>query len=429
MVDFDEVQGYGRKFENQLAKLREASISDADRAAIIAFIQHEEAQGKVNTGTMVNHINRLRLAAERADTPLTEMQDKSAVDGLLFSLKHDHGLAEGTLRNYRKALRKFFRYRDRDWSDDIKIGVSPERTVDPNDLLTDEEIEDLLDAASHPRDKALVSLIADTGLRIGAIASLRIHDVDLTNRAGTVSINEEANVKGATGTVPLTWSRGYVANWLDVHPRNDEEEAALFHKVRFVEDGEDGAMSYQYLGRRIKWIADEAGIDRDRVNTHNFRKTAISRWIRRILQALEQPVSTAVSTLTNDTYQFVAPVVELFAPYWPIGNRVYSLTTPDSTTMTATDVGKTMTEAIAQAAVDGRPTKRATVQRLREAGVSPLVLVLDARTPYPMVLVAADIFGEDSGGTTLRPHDAELGGLDTTEDVIFGSRTNGFSMQ
>lgn len=147
------------------------------------------------------------------------------------------------------------------------------------------------------------------------------------------------------------------------------------------------------------------------------------------LAALEQPVSTAVSTLTNDTYRSVAPVVELFAPYWPIGNSVYSLTTPDSTTMTATDVGKTMTGAKAQAAVDGRPTKRATVRRLREAGVPPLALVLDARTPYPMVLVAADIFGEESGGTTLRPHDAGLGGLDTTEDVIFGSRTNGFSMQ
>ncbi len=301
MVDFDEVQGYGRKFDNQLTKLKEAQISDADRTAVLAFIQHEDAQGAVNTGTMVNHLNRLRLAAERADMPLTEMDDKSAVDGLLFSLKHDHGLSEGTLRNYRKALRKFFRHRDEEWADEIQIGSSPERNVDPNDLLTDDEIEALLDAASHPRDKALVSLIADTGLRIGAIASLRLRDIDLTERAGTVSINEEANVKGASGTVPLTWSRGYLANWLDVHPRNDEEDAALFHKVRFVEDGEDGAMSYQYLGRRIKWIGDEAGIDRERLNTHNFRKTAISRWIR---EGLNEQAIKHRATWVKDSSQF-----------------------------------------------------------------------------------------------------------------------------
>ncbi|WP_049970542.1 tyrosine-type recombinase/integrase [Haladaptatus cibarius] len=301
MVDFDEVQGYGRKFENQLAKLKEAPIPDADRTAILAFIQHEDAQGKVNTGTMVNHINRLRLAAERSDTPLTAMDEKSAVDALLFSLKHDHDLSEGTLRNYRKALRKFFRHRDEDWAEDITIGVSPERNVDPNELLTDEEIEALLDAASHPRDKALVSLIADTGLRIGAIASLRLRDIDLTERAGTVSINEEANVKGASGTVPLTWSRGYIANWLDVHPRSNEDEAALFHKVRFVEDGEDGAMSYQYLGRRIKWIGDEAGIDRERLNTHNFRKTAISRWIR---EGLNEQAIKHRATWVKDSSQF-----------------------------------------------------------------------------------------------------------------------------
>jgi len=301
MVDFEEVQGYGRKFDNQLDRLRDADIPESDRDAILAFIHYEDGQGDVNTGTMVNHLNRLRLAAERSETPLTEMDDREDVDGLLFSLKHDHGLAEGTLRNYRKALRQFFRHRGREWADDIAIGSSPERNVDPNELLTEEEIEDLLDAADDARDTALIALIADTGLRISAIASLRVKDVDLTERAGTVSINEEANVKGANGTVPLTWSRGYLANWLDVHPRSDDGDAAFFHKVRFVEDGEDGALSYQYLGRRIKWLADEAGIDRDRVNTHNFRKTAISRWIR---EGLSEQAIKHRATWVKDSSQF-----------------------------------------------------------------------------------------------------------------------------
>lgn len=39
-------------------------------------------------------------------------------------------------------------------------------------------------------------------------------------------------------------------------------------------------MTYQYLSRRVKNVADKAGVDRDRVSTHNFRKTAASRWIR-----------------------------------------------------------------------------------------------------------------------------------------------------
>jgi hypothetical protein len=46
------------------------------------------------------------LSAERSDTPLVEM-DRSDVDALLFEYKHDYEMAEGTLRNYRKALKKF----------------------------------------------------------------------------------------------------------------------------------------------------------------------------------------------------------------------------------------------------------------------------------------------------------------------------------
>jgi len=281
MVSTDDVQAYATKFANQLSKLDTADIDERDREAIHEFVRAVDARGDVNRGTMTSNLNRLRLSAERSDVPLVEM-DKKDVDSLIFSLKHERGLSDGTLRNYRKALRKFYRERGEGWYDDIKIGSSPKTSVDPDELLTDEEIDELLDACSNPRDKAMIALLADAGLRIGAVASLRIRDLDLTGQAGYVSINENANVKGASGTIPITWSEGYVAGYLNVHPRRDDPNAALIHKSRawHGEDDGDGAMTYQYLSGRVKMVADEAGIDRDRVNTHNFRKSAISRWIR-----------------------------------------------------------------------------------------------------------------------------------------------------
>ena len=84
------------------------------------------------------------------------------------------------------------------------------------------EINELLETADHIRDKATLALLADTGIRIGAIASLRAQDVNFSDRVATVSINEDGNVKNASGNVPLTWSRGHIASWLDVHPRSDD---------------------------------------------------------------------------------------------------------------------------------------------------------------------------------------------------------------
>lgn len=303
-MDTDDIQGYGRKFENQLEKLDAADIG-TDRAAIKQYIHARE--GHVNRGTMVNYINRLRLSAERAHIPLVEMS-KSDVDEFLFDLRHEHGLAEGTVRNYRKALKLFFDERGEDWAEDITVGAPESKSVDPDELLEDEEINALLDAAESARDKCLVALLADTGLRIGAIGSLRIRDVDLSGETAMLSINTDANVKGAGGTMPLTWSEGYLTSYLNVHPRRNVESAALIHQnAGYYDGGDDGALGYQYLSRRIKNLADEAGVDRSRVNTHNFRKTAISRWVREGLseQAIKHRACWAVDSDMLETYSGV----------------------------------------------------------------------------------------------------------------------------
>ncbi len=280
MADVTDVQEYEQKYQNQLAKLEAAEIDEDDKDAVRSFIRHLDMQTNLSKGTLVSRLNHLRLCAEEGEKPLTSMKEDD-IDDLLFIVKHERNLAPSTLRNYRKSLRKFFLYRGEDWAEDIKIGASPNRKVDPNDLLTRDEIDSILEAAKLPRDKAAVALLADTGIRIGALASLRIKDFDSSEPYATISINEEANVKGASGSVPVTWSRGYVANWLDIHPRRDDPDAPIVHKLGNYYDGsDDGALTYQYLSRRIREIGREAGIDEDRLNTHNFRKSAISRWIR-----------------------------------------------------------------------------------------------------------------------------------------------------
>lgn len=299
MVDVSDVQGYSDKYDNQLDKLESAPIDEDDRSAIGRFVRDLDAADDIGTGTIIGHLNRLRLSAERADVPLTEM-DLEDVRDYLYDCKHEHDLAEGTRRNYRKAIRKFAEWLERDWWEEVSIGAAPSRSVDPNELLEMEEIEALIDAADHTRDKALVAMISDAGLRISAVTSLRKRDFEYREGGAVVHPNTDGPVKGATDPVPLTWSAGYVANWLDVHPR-DDPDAALFHKLEHIEDGEDGALRYQYAARRIKRIADDAGIDRERVRTHNFRKSAISRWIR---EGLPEQVIKHRASWVKDSGQF-----------------------------------------------------------------------------------------------------------------------------
>lgn len=278
MAPLDDPQGYGQKFANQLAKLRAADIVEADREAIKAFIHALEAEGNVNRGTIIGYLNCLRLSAERADSSLIEM-GHDAVNRLLFRLKHDYELSDGTLRNYRKALRRFYSWRDEPWAEDITIGTPIDRSVDPDELLDRDEIDALLEAAKNPRDRALVAILADTGLRIGALAAVRVKDVDLTGEVATIAPNPNANNKGFDSTVPLTWSEGHLTTWLSTHPRREDPDAPLIHKLKHYDD-DDGSLSSKILNKQLKRLADNAGFDRNRVRSKLFRKSAISRWIR-----------------------------------------------------------------------------------------------------------------------------------------------------
>ncbi|EJN60457.1 tyrosine-type recombinase/integrase [Halogranum rubrum] len=303
MSTIDDIHGFGEQFTNQLQRLEEADIDEADRKAIRSFIRHQDVQRGLAASTLVNNLSHLRLSAQRSDTPLTEM-DREDVDGLLFRYKHEREYSEGTLRNYRKAFRKFFRYRGHDWAESIEIGSVPKREVNADKVLSKDDITALRDAARNPRDKALIEMLVDTGLRIGALGSLRVGDVQIGHRAGVVKLNEDAaGRKGASGKLPITYSKPYVANWLDVHPRPDDPEAPLFHTFKREDDEQygDGSLTYYQLQRRLKRLADDAGVDRDKVNPHNFRKTAITRWIR---QGFSEQEIKHRATWVKDSRQF-----------------------------------------------------------------------------------------------------------------------------
>lgn len=289
MADTTDINADSRRFQGQLDKLETADIADSDRDAIRAFIRQRDAHTSTATSTDLNHLKNLRLSADRSDMALTDME-KSDVDDLLFQFKHERGMADGTLRNYRKSLRLF--YRDglgREWAEEIKVGPSPTRKADPDDALNREETDALLDAARNPRDKALLAMLLDGGFRKAAVASLRVRDVDLSGRAGRVMLNQDASgLKGADGPKALTWSTPYLAAWLDVHPRRDDPNAALFHTLREPHEVEDdGALTPFHFQRILKGLAEDADVPREKVNPHNFRKTAITRWIREGLSEQE----------------------------------------------------------------------------------------------------------------------------------------------
>jgi len=52
-----------------------------------------------------------------------------------------------------------------------------ESNLSPQDVITHKEFEAMLKACQNSRDRAMLSLLYETGARIGEIAAMRIEDV------------------------------------------------------------------------------------------------------------------------------------------------------------------------------------------------------------------------------------------------------------
>ena len=185
-------------------------------------------------GTLMSWLYRLTVFARHRD--LTTATDdelngdvQEMLDGTHPRVK-DEGLKQGTLRAYQAALRKFYGYHDYDVdSANIPLFDKEDTSVDPNDMLTREEIQEARGAAGNPRDRALFDLLLYTGQRREAIRTLRLKDVDV--QAGTYRLNPEVDgLKGASdrnGKRPLLGAKGALQNWLEYHPAPNEPETYL----------------------------------------------------------------------------------------------------------------------------------------------------------------------------------------------------------
>jgi len=180
-----------------------------------------------------------------------------------FSIRMEEGTNISTLRREYNQLRKFLRYIGIEM--DFELGRRKKKekfVVDPKNFLTNEELEKLLSILNHPRDKALIMLLRETGIRIGEALALDVRDVEFTERYGRLHIRSS---KTAERYVEFVLSIPYVKAWLSVHP-DPRPNSPLFVTLR----GKVRRLDYYGVRSILRRALKKAGIEK-RVHPHLFR--------------------------------------------------------------------------------------------------------------------------------------------------------------
>jgi len=111
---------------------------------------------------------------------------------------------------------------------------------------------------------------------VEALAFCRIKNVEFNQYGAIIYISKTSRSKktAAPKGIPITWSTGYLNQWLSVHPLQGDPEAPLWTTLNAPYE----PLSYKTIRVTIQNIARDAGIKK-RVNPHSFRHKAITSWI------------------------------------------------------------------------------------------------------------------------------------------------------
>lgn len=310
----DDIQKFSEGLRNERRRLAESdAVHDADRPVITQWMKRKD--GSVAISSLKTYLRRVRIASERSNVPLVEM-DEADYDALVFALRHDHDHADSTIQSYENAVLMFIEdMTEAEWPTTAARTSVDNDSVDPDEMLRPKDIAELTSTARHQRDVALIEFFADTGARLTLALSLRVGDVDLAGDTATYTPNANAlGLKGAAITeYPLIDSvaplRGYLRG---SHTRPDDPDVALFHKLKPAAKStgdrwsDDGSLDANAARQQIHRIADRADVDRP-TNPHAFRHAAITRMVREgySRSQIEHRVHWSLDTDMWDIYEHI----------------------------------------------------------------------------------------------------------------------------
>lgn len=313
-ADPRDVHNTRLKYKSRLRNLEaNKNILEVNKKRITQFLKFRKTKEDLAETTLYKNLVLLCQIAQhevfrnvRFDKVKEEQIEafKDDIDTREKNFKNVEGkLSERTKQSFKVMLKVFFRWLD--WQQRVEKAKrtgeeKPRFTKDypriiswinttiprkkrkkngTKEVLTFDEIKNIVRIAAHTRDKALVSMLFECGARIGEFLPLQVKNIELPKN------NQDAAfvhlVPGKTGErdqpIPLSFSNKYIREWLDQHPQRGSEnfdEAFLWVPLK----GQSSKpLKYKTFKKTIYRLTDKLGIPREKVHPHAWRAASATK--------------------------------------------------------------------------------------------------------------------------------------------------------
>jgi len=194
-------------------------------------------------------------------------------------LVHEGRLSEHSLRELKKSLRRFFKWLGKEELVNWYSLGEIEPKVSPNDLITEEEFNRMIEVCRTSRDRALLSLLYETGARIGEIGHMNFGNVSFDEYGAIIWLPRSKTRKRKLRVV---YSTSYLSAWISDHPLKTPESPLW---VKLSGKNAMKPMTYPEIYALIKRIAKKAGLKK-KVYPHLFRHTRATRLLAKVPESI-----------------------------------------------------------------------------------------------------------------------------------------------
>ena len=187
---------YNLNLNKRLQCLKNSDISEVNKQLILDFVDNCFVEG-LGQQRILKYISILKMIAIQIKIDFDKVEKRDLFN--FISELERSNKSDWLKHDYKVRIKKFYKWFLKDDNPEltrwIKASVSRKDRKLPEEMLTEQDILEIINCAIKLSDKAMVALLWDTGARIGEIGTLKIRHIKFDEHGAIV------NVKGKTGYV------------------------------------------------------------------------------------------------------------------------------------------------------------------------------------------------------------------------------------
>jgi integrase len=276
-----DIHTYGARINAALRKIEKGDLPEGSKADLHELYEFLVANG-LSRGRILKYLYHLMKVGVWLDKPFKDATKKDIIRVVQIIETQDY--KAHTKHDYKIVVKRFYQWLrgTDDYPEEvrwIKSTIKMKDSMIPEELLTIEDVNKQIEKTGHPRNKAMISVLYESGCRPSEFLSFCIKHIVFDKYGAQLTIP-----KGKTGMrkIRLVASVPHLAAWIEMHPLRDKPDSPVW--IGVGTRNRNKPFLYRTFAQHLVEIAQKAGIKK-KIYPYIFRHTRATHMASHLTEA------------------------------------------------------------------------------------------------------------------------------------------------